>query len=155
MKIVYSIKAEYVESDNKSHEIFIFPSYSLLDILHGIGSSYIILIFNYWKQDLFLLDGGILAFLYNIKGELEDLKSKIKVEANIFSLEQGYSLQMKMKGNQVLLSGFNREYTVELNKLESALQDVSKRACKEIELLYPEIKQNNYFEEIKSHLGCE
>lgn len=152
MQIVYTINLESYEGDIRSLKTDSLSSYSFLDVLHAIGSSYIVLVFNYWEQNIFLLEGGILAFLYNMKAGIEELKSKNRDVAHVSSVEQGYHLRLELNNSQIVISGFNKQYSVKLSRFESALYQVSIKAINEIEFLYPEIQENKYFDEIKCFL---
>ena len=152
MKILYSINIEDYEGDIRSLKTDSLSYYSLLDILHALGSSYIVLVFNYWKQEVMVLDGCILAFLYNMRSGIEGLKSKNRDISHVSSVEQGYHLRLEENNSQIKISGFNKQYSVNLKKLESALNEVSNRAIKDIESLYPKIIENKYYDEVKSYL---
>ena len=153
MKIIYSLEKKLVENDKNSFSTYPLSKYSKLEIFHGLAFSNIVLIFDYWGHKILTLEGGLLAFISNTKSGINDIKSGDKEVAHVFSLEQGYSLKLRLKNEILIINGFNNEYSVELKNFELALYNMSINAFDELSILYPGLEENNYFVECKNSQG--
>ncbi len=152
MKIICSIDLESAERDIKSITSYPISGYSKSDILNGIGASYIVLLFDYWEQKVVIVEDSILSFLFNLKGALNSLKSGNQQLAFVFSIEQGFSMQLRLKENVVEIEVFKKKYKVGLDLIELEIAKSSKRACFELVPLYPGLEENKYFIEIRNYL---
>ena len=155
MKIIFCFDKRLVESDINSLSTYPLSKYSKLEILHGLGVSNIILIFNYWEQKIICIEGGLLAFIYNIKSGINWLKSGEKKIAHAGSIEQGYSLKLRLENTNIIISAFNNEFSIELPKFEIALNDMAIKAFDDLPKLYPGLEDNIYYKECKEGFGIK
>jgi len=155
MKVLYSINLKSAENDLIGLSTYPIEKYNKTDVLHGLGASYITLVFDYWKQQIVVVQDSLLSFLFNLKGALRDLKNKEKEKANVFSVEQGFGMELTVVKEQAEIIIFDKKYRVGLNEILKAVNETGQRACQELESIYKGLSENQYYQEIKKQFTSD
>lgn len=155
MKIFYSIDRLALKNDISSLDEYPIVNYSKSDILNGIALSNIALVFNYWNQDLLIVEDSLLSFHYNLLFNINRVINEELAEANTFSVEQGFSMKLKKKKKNIIIDSFQKTYTVNANEFKKALKKSIINAFGDLEQVYLGLSGNKYYIEIKNELLSE
>lgn len=153
MKILYSINLKSAENDLLGLSSYPIINYTKSDILHGIGASYITLLFDYWEQQIVVVQDGLLSFLFNLQGALVALRDGEKEKSHVFSVEQGFEMSLTLNKEEVNILIFEKTFKVKISHFLNVVNEVGKRACWEIENIYQGIGENQFFKEIQSQFA--
>ena len=155
MKLLYSINLKSAENDLIGMSNYPIANYNKSDVLHGIGESYITLIFDYWKQQIVVVQDSLLSFLFNLKGALIGLMNNEKEKANVFSVEQGFVMELTLVKGQVEIRIFDGIYRVGLPEIIKAVNITGNRACQELEHIYKGLNENQHYKKIKKQFTVD